>query len=105
MSTKLRRSATAALLTTAVFTGLVYLVIRPPVAGLAILGALAFAVFFVGYLRSPYFFRGKRGGPPCDRCGGTGYRLQAFPFHLRRDPCPVCRGSGCQPNPEPWHLD
>ncbi|HMN99951.1 MAG TPA: hypothetical protein PKD59_11105 [Miltoncostaeaceae bacterium] len=76
----------------AVFVILVLLTPIPRSASVILAGA-GLLVFFIGYLRSPYFARSRR-GPPCTRCGGTGYFIEVHPFSSRRDVCPRCRGAG-----------
>jgi hypothetical protein len=77
------------------------LVLLTPIPGgpSLILAGLGFLVFLIGYLRSPFFAR-RGTGPPCPRCGGTGYFIEMHPFVARRDMCPTCHGSGVVNSPQ-----
>lgn len=62
-----------------------------------VLFGLALIVFFLGYLRSPYFSRRQTGGEPCPACGGLGYHVAAHPFYMHRGRCGRCGGRGRAP--------
>ncbi|WP_217924859.1 hypothetical protein [Miltoncostaea oceani] len=62
-----------------------------------VLFGLALIVFFLGYLRSPYFSRRQTGGEPCPACGGLGYPWPPIPSTCTAAAVVAAVGEGVSP--------